>query len=74
MRKLPKPWVLRVVVPCGECEGCGKVMVVLRGGPIMTTKPCHACGGFGSWIKTIKLSAREARRIDEMASAHGVRS
>ncbi|GAB3945330.1 molecular chaperone DnaJ [Corynebacterium tapiri] len=40
-------------VTCETCHGSGEVQEVQRSflGNVMTTRPCHTCGGFGETIK-----------------------
>lgn len=70
-KKSASEWYLRVPAPCDDCEGTGKVWVLLRGANIQTTRPCTACLGFGTVMKTIKLSKAESKKIDRVAAAHG---
>jgi DnaJ-class molecular chaperone len=77
VKKMKKPstsWVLRTVVSCEECDGSGKIMTLLRGANILTTKFCDTCCGLGSVCKTVKLSAAESKHLDKIAHAHKVAS
>jgi hypothetical protein len=58
-------WYVREWVPCPECDGCGKVWVLLKGAGIQTTQTCGHCLGFARVSRLRKPTKAE---IEEMTS------